>query len=147
MKQTSRNTKPRVKPQYFTGKVILKEAVKTTTKPLTRIFNVKFYAGARTKLHAHTGAQILIGTLGHGSLVTYKKSDTSSKYGKITRLKTIQLGPGKVAYVPPKCLHTHGSISKSQLFAHVAVNTPSASREMLTSWFDSDLSTWSTKLD
>lgn len=147
LKRVSKN-KPLVKPQYFTGKVVLKPITDTKTPPVTRVFDVKFHGGARTKLHSHTGGQILIGTQGSGSIVTYKraKSSSSSKYAKITKVSRTSLSPGKVAFIPPKVLHTHGSVSKSKLFSHIAVNLASSSSEMVTSWFDSDLATWLVKM-
>lgn len=121
----------------------LKEVANTKTHPLTRVFDVKFYAGARTKLHSHTGGQLLIVTAGRGSLVTYKKSKTS----KITKVSRISLSPGKVAYIPPKSLHTHGSVLKSKIFSHIAVNlAQSSSSEMITSWFDTDFATSMSKI-
>lgn len=133
--------KPRVKPEYFTGRVSLKELVGAKGAQKTRVFDVRFYGGARTKLHSHTGAQILIVTKGRGSLVTYKRAGTS-KHAKITRVSRTSLVPNKVVFIPVKTLHTHGSVSKSEIFSHIAVNLPSASSEMVTSWFDSDLATW-----
>lgn len=141
-----RASKPRVKPQYFTGKVTLKEIANTGPDPKTFVFDVKFYRGARTKIHSHTGGQILYCTSGKGSLVTYKRA-SNAKRTRITKVSRITLSPGKAVFIPPKTLHTHGSVSKTITFSHIAVNLATRSSEMITTWFDSDLATWLEKID
>ncbi len=64
----------KVKKDYFTGPVTLRE-ISGITKPSEHdIYHVIFKKSARTKIHSHTGAQMLIVTKGKGSLVYYKKT-------------------------------------------------------------------------
>lgn len=133
--------RPPVKPQYFTGRVALKEVASTTARPRARILEVRFHAGARTKMHRHSGGQILVAICGAGSLVTYKQ--TSSKIARVSRTP---LSAGKAVYIPPKVLHTHGSVSKSRTFSHIAINLSAGAGEMKTLWFDSDFSSWLKKI-
>ena len=145
MARTGARAKPKVKPSYFTGRVRLMDAPGAGGSEPTRVYEVRFYSGARTKLHVHDGGQILVATSGRGSLATYRRPGPlrSTSRAKITRVSRILLVPGKAVYVPPGCLHTHGSVSKSQAFVHIAINMESASgRQMTTRWFDSDLATW-----
>jgi len=45
-----------------------------------------------------------------------------------------------VVYIPPKILHTHGSIRKNSVFSHLAVNFYSKNnRKPKTVWYESDL--------
>ena len=61
----------KVKKDYFTGSVILRE-ISGITKPSEHdIYHVIFKKSTRTKLHFHTGGQMLIVTKGRGSLVYY----------------------------------------------------------------------------
>jgi len=63
----------KVKKDYFTGPVTLRE-ISGITKPNEHdMYHVIFKKSARTKIHFHTGAQMLIVTKGNGSLVYYKK--------------------------------------------------------------------------
>ncbi len=64
----------KVKKDYFTGPVILREISGITTPAEHDIYHVIFKKSARTKLHFHTGGQMLIVTRGKGSLIYYKKS-------------------------------------------------------------------------
>jgi len=64
----------KVKKDYFTGPVTLRE-ISGITKPNEHdMYHVIFKKSARTKIHFHTGAQMLIVTKGNGSLVYYKKT-------------------------------------------------------------------------
>ena len=110
LKKTSILSSPakKVKKDYFTGPVKIQE-ISAVTKPNEHdMYHVKFMKSSRTKLHYHTGAQLLIVTKGTGSLILYKHSSKS----QIRITKTIGLKEGEVAYIPPKILHTHGSIKK-----------------------------------
>ena len=129
----------KVKKDYFTGPVILLE-ISGITKPAEHdIYHVIFKKSARTRLHSHTGGQMLIVTKGKGSLVYYKKtSDGSSKF-KILKTKTVNLTSGDVVYIPAKILHTHGSTRKNSVFSHLAVNFYSKNRKSMTIWYESDL--------
>ena len=63
----------KVNPNYFTGPVKLHE-ISGVTKPKEHdMYHVVFKKSARTKLHYHTGGQLLIVTKGKGSLVLYNK--------------------------------------------------------------------------
>ncbi len=130
----------KVKKNYFTGPVTLNE-ISSITKPTEHdLYHVTFKKSARTKVHFHTGAQMLIVTKGHGSLVYYKKiGDGISKF-KISKTKTINLNPGDVVYIQPKILHTHGSIIKNTIFSHLALNFyQKKNTNSKTVWYESDL--------
>ena len=129
----------KVKKDYFTGPVTLRE-ISGITKPAEHdIYHVIFKKSARTRLHSHTGGQMLIVTKGKGSLVYYKKtSDGISKF-KISKTETINLTSGDVVYIPAKILHTHGSIRKNSVFSHLAVNFYSKNRKSVAIWYESDL--------
>ncbi len=137
----------RAKPNYFTGRVRLVEAVKMGNGEAARAFDVRFYSGARTKLHSHTGPQILIGVAGSGSLVKYVKRGASGRRGHIKKVSRVRLAAGSVAHIKAGELHTHGSTSTSRMFAHIAINLPARSgAESAATWYDSDLSTSATKI-
>ena len=103
------------------------------------MYQVIFKKSARTKIHFHTGAQMLIVTKGNGSLVYYKKMSNGISKFKISKTKTVNLTPGDVVYIPAKILHTHGSIRKNSVFSHLAVNFYSKNRKPITAWYESDL--------
>ena len=129
----------KVKKDYFTGPVTLRD-ISGVTKPTEHdIYHVIFQKSSRTKLHFHTGGQMLIVTRGKGSLVYYKKmSDGQSKF-KISKTRTINLISGDVVYIPAKILHTHGSIKINSVFSHLAVNFYSKNRKPMTIWYETDL--------
>ena len=129
----------KVKKDYFTGPVTLRD-ISGVTKPTEHdIYHVTFKKSARTKLHFHTGGQMLIVTRGKGSLVYYKKmSDGRSKF-KISKTRTINLISGDVVYIPAKILHTHGSVRKNSVFSHLAVNFHLKNKKSKTVWYESDL--------
>ena len=60
-------------PEYFTGLVKMKELSNVINSQEQKIFHVTFKNGSRTKLHYHTGGQILIVTKGKGSLVLFNR--------------------------------------------------------------------------
>ena len=129
----------KVKKDYFTGSVILRE-ISGITKPSEHdIYHVIFKKSTRTKLHFHTGGQMLIVTKGRGSLVYYKKISGGISKFKISKTKTVNLTSGDVVYIPAKILHTHGSIRKNSVFSHLAVNFYSKNRKPVTIWYESDL--------
>jgi len=129
----------KVKKDYFTGPVTLRD-ISGVTKPTEHdIYHVIFQKSSRTKLHFHTGGQMLIVTRGKGSLVYYKKmSDGRSKF-KISKTRTINLISGDVVYIPAKILHTHGSVRKNSVFSHLAVNFHLKNKKSKTVWYESDL--------
>ena len=129
----------KVKKDYFTGPVTLRE-ISGITKPNEHdMYHVTFKKSARTKIHFHTGAQMLIVTKGNGSLVYYKKTSNGISKFKISKTKTVNLTPGDVVYIPAKILHTHGSVRKNSVFSHLAVNFYSKNRKPITAWYESDL--------
>ncbi len=126
-------------PEYFTGLVKMKELSNVINSQEQKIFHVTFKNGSRTKLHYHTGGQILIVTKGKGSLVLYNRFGKNKSSFKIKQTKTILLNTGDVAYIPAKKLHTHGLVNKKQIFSHVAINSfQSKNKAPKTIWFESD---------
>ena len=130
----------KVKKDYFTGPVTLRE-ISGITKPNEHdMYHVIFKKSSRTKLHFHTGGQLLIVTKGSGSLVYYKKIGVGVTKFKILKTKMVNLSSGDVVYIPPKILHTHGSIKRNSVFSHLAVNFYSKkNRKPKTVWYESDL--------
>ena len=83
---------------------------------------------------------MLIVTKGSGSLVYYKKTSRGTTKFKIAKTKIINLNCDDVVYIPPKILHTHGSVKKNAIFSHIAVNFYSKNNEKpRTIWYESDL--------
>ena len=130
----------KVKKDYFTGPVTLRE-ISAITKPTEHdVYHVIFEKSARTKLHFHTGGQMLIVTRGKGSLVYYKKTTGGISKFKISKTKTVNLTSGDVVYIPAKILHTHGSVRKNSVFSHIAINFyPKKNKKPKTEWYESDL--------
>ena len=64
----------KVKTDYFTGPVKLHEISGITKPKEHNMYHVIFKKSSRTKLHFHTGGQLLVVTKGTGSLVYYKKT-------------------------------------------------------------------------
>ena len=130
----------KVKKDYFTGPVTLRE-ISGITKPNEHdMYHVIFKKSARTKLHFHTGAQMLIVTKGKGSLVYYKKTSGGISKFKISKTKTVNFTSGDVVYIPAKILHTHGSVKKNSVFSHIAINFyPKKNQKPKTEWYESDL--------
>ena len=130
----------KVKKDYFTGPVTLRE-ISGITKPNEHdMYHVIFKKSARTKLHFHTGAQMLIVTKGKGSLVYYKKTSGGISKFKISKTKTVNFTSGDVVYIPAKILHTHGSVRKNSVFSHIAINFyPKKNQKPKTEWYESDL--------
>ena len=142
MKKSNISSAPikKVKKNYFTGPATLREISRITKPTEHDIYHVTFKKSARTKLHFHTGGQMLIVTKGSGSLVYYKKTSRGTTKFKITKTKIIDLSCGDVDYIPPKILHTHGSIKKNSIFSHIAINFYSKNnRKSQAVWYESDL--------
>ena len=130
----------KVKTDYFTGPVKLHEISGITRPKEHDMYHVIFKKSSRTKLHFHTGGQLLIVTKGTGSLVYYKKTSRGTTKFKIAKTKIINLSCDDVVYIPPKILHTHGSVKKNAIFSHIAVNFYSKKNEKpRTIWYESDL--------
>jgi len=150
LKKTSIHAKTKemkVNPDYFTGKVLLQELSSIVKSQEQKIFHVTFQNGARTKLHTHTGGQILIATKGKGSLQMYLKSGNGKSKFLIKKTDKINLFEGDIVYIPAKKLHTHGSIDKNRVFSHIAINAnASINTEAKTTWYESDFKTKVTKI-
>ena len=129
----------KVKNNYFTGPVTLRNISGITNPTEHDIYHVMFKKSARTKIHSHTGGQMLIVTKGKGSLVYYKKTSNGISKFKISKTKTINLTSGDVVYIPAKMLHTHGSTRKNSIFSHLAVNFYLKNQKPITVWYESDL--------
>jgi quercetin dioxygenase-like cupin family protein len=144
MKKTNILSSPvkNVNTDYFTGQVKLYE-ISGITKPKEHdMYHVVFKKSARTKLHYHTGGQLLIVTKGNGSLILYNKKNRGISKFKISKIGTINLNIGDTVYIPAKTLHTHGSIKNNQTFSHIALNFyPKKCIKPQTIWFESDLRT------
>ena len=69
----SKGKQVKVNPNYFTGKTNLWEISNIVNSKEQKIYHVIFKNGSKTKLHQHTGGQLLITTKGLGSLTMYKK--------------------------------------------------------------------------
>jgi len=126
-------------PNWFIGKPGLTEISTHLKAKESKIYLVKFPNGARTKLHSHTGGQLLIVTKGKGSLELFKKIGKGNSKFKIKKQEKTKLKSGSIAYIPPKILHTHGSVKKNQLFSHIAINFfPQKNSVPKTTWYESD---------
>ena len=137
----------KVNPDYFTGKVLLKEISGIVKSKEQKIYHVSFKNGARTKLHNHSGGQILIVTSGKGSLDLYSKLGKNMSKFHIKKTEKTNLYEGDIVYIPAKKLHTHGSIDKNKVFSHIAINAkPSMKKEVKTTWYESDFKTKVTKI-
>ena len=130
----------KVNPNYFTGPVKLHE-ISGITKPKEHdMYHVLFKKSGRTKLHYHTGGQLLIVTKGNGSLILYNKKNRGISKFKISKTETINLNVGDSVYIPAKKLHTHGSVKNNHVFSHIALNFyPKKRIKPQTVWFESDL--------
>jgi quercetin dioxygenase-like cupin family protein len=91
----------------FHGTVLREQLEEGADSPEFRGAFVRFRAGAHTKLHHHTGWQLLYVTEGTGFI--------ESSAGK-----RCELEPGARALIPPGELHRHGA-NKDGDFVHLAV--------------------------
>lgn len=128
----------KVKKDFFTGKSIIKEVSPYIKSQEQNIYHVLFFNGSRTKIHYHDAGQILIPTKGRGILEIFDKKSTGKNKFEIKKIKTIKLKTGDISYIPPRTLHCHGSIGKTD-FSHIAINAfPKKNTEPKTIWFESD---------
>ena len=58
---------------------------------------------------------------------------------KVKIKEKIPLRKGSIAYVPAGTLHTHGSVKKSEIFSHIALNLADKRGAFKTLWYESDL--------
>ena len=143
----SKTKEMKVNPEYFTGKAHLQELTSIVGSKEQKIYHVSFHNGARTKLHSHTGGQILIVTKGQGSLEMYSRSGNQKSKFAIKKGPKINISSGDIVYIPAKKLHTHGSISKNQTFSHIAINAnESKNKPAKTTWYESDFKNKVTKI-
>lgn len=130
-------------PAYFTGKTVLEDLTAAVGAGRCRVYHVRFSAGSMTKLHAHTGDQMLIATRGTGVLSYYRKRGRGSAGSfAIEPDGEAELRRGSMAYIPAGRLHAHGCArgSRSQ-FSHTAVNFDEGGADgaaMRTTWYESD---------
>ena len=136
----------KAKVNYFTGKISAKDVSAKIKSSTEKIYHVKFKNGARTKLHFHDAGQTLIVTKGKGSLVMYKKLGNGKNKFKIKKIESLNLKKGDCVHIPAKKFHTHGSVTKNEDFAHIAINSfPKKNSEPKTIWFESNFKTDVTK--
>lgn len=132
----------KINPNWFTGRVHMKDVSSKIKSKEQGIYHVYFQNGAKTKLHYHSGNQILISTRGDGNLEIFRRFGKNKGTFKIKKTKTVKLKEGDVVYIPAKTLHTHGSINKKKIFSHIALNIlPTKNSEYKTVWFESDFKT------
>jgi len=137
----------KINPEWFTGRVHMKDVSTKIKSKEQGIFHVYFHNGSKTKLHAHNGNQVLIATKGVGSLEIFRKYGTSKINFKIKRIEKISLKEGDTVYIPAKTLHSHGSVSKKKKFSHIAINIlPTKNSEYKTIWYESDFKSNVTKI-
>ena len=136
----------KINPNWFTGKVHMKDVSTKIKSKEQGIYHVYFHNGAKTKLHFHNGNQILIATRGSGSLEIFRRFGKNKTDFKIKRIEKITLNEGDIVYIPAKTLHIHGSINKRKTFAHIAINIlPTKNSEYQTIWYESDFKSMVTK--
>ena len=129
----------KINPNWFTGKVHMKDVSSKIKSDGHGIYHVYFENGSKTKLHYHDGNQILIATRGSGSLEIFKRFGRSKQNFKIKKINNIALNEGDTVFIPAKTLHTHGSINKRKTFSHIAINIQAPKKsEYKTVWFESD---------
>lgn len=130
-----------VNPAYFTGRTVLSDLTGALGASGCRVYHVRFSAGSATKVHVHTGDQMLLATRGAGILSYYRKRGRGARSFGIEPDGEVRLSPGTAAYIPAGRLHSHGSAPGSRApFSHTAVNLAEAAGggEMRTTWYESD---------
>ena len=135
----SKGDQRKINPQWFTGKVHMKDVSSKIKSKEQGIYHVYFHNGAKTKLHSHNGNQVLIATRGTGSLEIFRKYGNNKTKFKIKSTEKINLKEGDTVYIPSGTLHTHGSVNKKITFSHIAINIlPRKNSEYKTTWYESD---------
>ena len=129
----------KINPGWFTGRVHMKDVSSKIKSKQQGIYHVYFHKGSKTKLHSHSGNQILVATKGAGSLEVFRRHGTSKTNFNIKRTEKISLKEGDTVYIPAKTLHTHGSVNNKKTFSHIAINIlPTKNSEYKTTWYESD---------
>lgn len=135
----SKGEKRSINPAFFTNKVGMIEISNLVGSKEQKIYHVTFSNGAKTKVHLHSGVQLLIITRGLGTLEIFKKIGNEKKKFKIKSTDKVNLKVGDIIRIPPKILHTHGAKNKIGAFSHIAINLyPSKNQEPKTVWYESD---------
>ena len=128
----------RADPRWFTGAVRMDALSGTIGARGQDLYHVRFARGARTKLHAHDGDQILVATGGRGVLETFRRYGRSRSRFRIRRTGRMALAGGDVVRIPAGALHAHGSAGASA-FSHIAINIHAGRRASYgTAWYESD---------
>ena len=136
----------KINPNWFTGKIHMKDVSSKIKSKEHGIYHVYFHNGAKTKIHFHSGNQILIATRGTGSLEMFTRFGKDKSNFKIKRTEKLALREGDIVYIPAKTLHSHGSADKKKTFSHIAINIlPRKNSEYKTVWFESDFKSIVTK--
>lgn len=126
--------------KYFTGDVILRDITAKIGTPNQVMYFVTFKTASklsRTKLHKHTGDQILLGMDGQGSVEYFKKTNNDKQF-KIKRISKVILKKGDIIRIPANTLHTHGSTTNKTDFSHIAINLHNKGRNVKTTWYETD---------
>ena len=134
----SAGNRRKINPDWFTGPVHMKDISSMIHPEGHDIYHVYFKNGAKTKLHLHNGNQILIVTSGKGSLEFFKKIGSKKSNFAIKKINATKLAQGDIVHIPKNTLHTHGSVSKRQVFSHIALNIIPRSAKYKTTWYESD---------
>ena len=126
--------------KYFTGDVVLRDITAQIGTPNQTMYFVTFKTApklSRTILHKHTGDQILLGMEGRGSVEYFKKINNYKQFN-IKRVSKVILKKDDIIRIPANTLHTHGSITSRTNFSHIAINIHSKSRNVKTTWYETD---------
>lgn len=136
---TDGNTRQDVSKDWFLGEPSLKDLTDKLGIAESKVFNVTFPNGSKTKMHYHQGGQMLIITKGEGSLVIFEKIGKGESKFEINKKNIIPLKEGSIQYIPAKILHIHGANPNSSL-SHIAINYPAVKKtdEAETVWYESD---------
>lgn len=130
----------KINPAWFTGRVRMTDMSGVIGSRGHNIYHVRF-EGARTKIHAHNGDQILYVTKGRGSLETFSRKGPTRRSFGIKKTQRVPLRQGDMVFIPRGTLHTHGADGRG-IFSHIAINIiPPRSAEYKTTWYESDFAT------
>jgi len=117
----------------FIGSYEIRRILNESDSKEQEMYHVTFKNGGMTKIHTHESEQILIATntspdsissdIGRGFVILIQKDgNTNGRNLKYNIGKTIFLNKiGDTVCIPPNVLHCHGSRSKKQDFAHIAI--------------------------
>lgn len=123
--------------EWFVGSPAIRDMTGLLGTGECEVLHVAFPPGAKTRLHAHRGGQMLIVTDGSGSLVTFERTSEDEEEFGIRRTGTVPLRPGSIQYIPAGVLHTHGSDGSA--ISHIAINYPDPDTGRYeTAWYGSD---------